>query len=126
MNLRREAAGLNELWSPRVVAQVNDQYVKVAKVRGELTWHRHEHEDELFLVLDGRLTIDYEDHSVELGAGDVHVVPRNTLHFPHCEQECLLALVESVTTRHTGDVVSEQTRSLAEQLSGFEPAGGNA
>lgn len=109
--------GLPDLWSPRVVARVNDQYVKVARVSGELAWHRHEAEDELFCVLRGRLRIEYEGgRAVELGPGDVHVVPRNTLHNPVADGECWIVLVEPVTTKHTGDVVTPLTRTIEEQL----------
>jgi mannose-6-phosphate isomerase-like protein (cupin superfamily) len=115
---RLAAAGaLTETWSPRVVARVNDQYVKVAKVQGMLAWHSHADEDELFLVLAGRLRIEYRDRPhVELAAGALHVVPRGVPHNPVAEQECLLALVETVTTKHTGDVVVDKTRTLEEQL----------
>jgi mannose-6-phosphate isomerase-like protein (cupin superfamily) len=117
VNLTRVLEGVVEHWSPRVVARVNDTFVKVAKVKGELTWHQHDEQDELFLVLQGNLRIEYRDgRSVELGPGDVHVVPRATQHNPVAERECWIALVEPVTTLHTGDVVTEKTRTIAEQL----------
>jgi len=119
VNLEAEAEKLQETWSPRVVGRVNDQYVKVAKLQGEFTWHRHEDEDELFLVLRGALTIRYRDRDdVALSAGDVHVVPRGVLHNPMAVEECWIALVETVTTQHTGDTVDPRTRSIAEQLGG--------
>lgn len=117
-NLETEAGRLAELWSPRVVGRVNDQYVKVAKVKGELAWHKHDDEDELFLILKGRLTIQYEDGEVALGEGDMHVVPRGTMHNPVAAEECWLALVETVTTKHTGDAVTERTRTIEQQLAG--------
>lgn len=110
------AAGLTGLWSPRVIGEVNDAYVKVAKVQGSLAWHRHEGEDELFLVLKGRLRIELEAGPVELGEGEMFVVPKGVLHNPVAEEECHLLLIEPKATRHTGDTVSERTRSLAEQL----------
>ena len=110
------AAGLTELWSPRVIGEVNDAYVKVAKVQGSLAWHRHEGEDELFLVLKGRLRIELEAGPVELGEGELFVVPKGVLHNPVAEEECHLLLIEPKATRHTGDTVTERTRSLAEQL----------
>jgi mannose-6-phosphate isomerase-like protein (cupin superfamily) len=113
---RHIAAGLAELWSPRVIGEVNHAYVKVAKVHGSLAWHRHDHEDELFLVLQGRLRIELEAGPVELGEGELFIVPAGVLHNPVAEEECLLLLLEPKTTRHTGDVVTERTRSLAEQL----------
>ncbi|MET0718843.1 MAG: cupin domain-containing protein [Pseudoxanthomonas sp.] len=113
---KQAALALNELWSPRVVAEVDDAYIKVAKVHGSLAWHSHENEDELFLVLKGRLRIDMEQDSVELGEGDMFVVPKGVRHNPVAEDECHLMLIERKSTLHTGDVVMEKTRSLAEQL----------
>ena len=112
----RLAAALTELWSPRVVAEVDDAYVKVAKVQGTLDWHSHADEDELFLVLAGSLRIELEDGAVELGEGELFVVPKGVRHRPVAEAECRLLLVERKSTRHTGESVTEHTRSLAEQL----------
>ena len=116
VNLRQEAASLDDYWSPRVLGRVNDQYVKVAKIKGDFTWHKHDDEDEMFLVLKGKLRIEYEDGVVDLGEGDFHVVPRGTMHNPVCEEECLVALIETVTTRHTGDKVTSQTKAIEDQL----------
>ena len=114
---RTIAAALTELWSPRVVAEVDDAYVKVAKVKGTLAWHAHEREDELFLVLAGRLRIELEGgDAVDLGEGEMFVVRKGVRHNPVAEDECLLLLIERKSTQHTGDVVTEKTRSLAEQL----------
>jgi mannose-6-phosphate isomerase-like protein (cupin superfamily) len=113
---KQVAASLTELWSPRVIAEVDDAYIKVAKVQGSLAWHSHENEDELFFVLKGRLRIEMESGSVELSEGDMYVVPKGVRHNPVAERECHVMLIERKTTRHTGDVVTEKTRSLAEQL----------
>jgi len=110
------AASLTELWSPRVIAEVDDAYIKVAKVEGTLAWHSHENEDELFLVLKGHLRIEMDDSAVELGEGEMFVVPKGVRHNPVAEQECHLMLIERKSTLHTGDVVTAKTRSLAEQL----------
>jgi len=110
------ASSLTELWSPRVIAEVDDAYIKVAKVHGSLAWHSHDNEDELFLILQGRLRIEMESGAVELDEGEMFVVPKGVRHNPVAEQECLLMLIECKTTQHTGDVVTEKTRSLAEQL----------
>ena len=118
LNLKAEAASLEEYWSPRIVGNVNDQYVKVAKLKGDLAWHKHDMEDELFLILSGELRIEYESHSVTLCEGEFHVVPRGTLHNPVCEEECLVALIETVTTKHTGDLEIDKTKSIEEQLAG--------
>jgi len=117
VNLERAAGALADLWSPKVVARVGDQYVKVAKVQGEFVWHAHESEDELFLVLRGRMRIQLEDGEVTLGPGDAFVVPAGVRHNPVAEEECWLALVEPVGTKHTGDVTTDRTRSIEEQLS---------
>jgi mannose-6-phosphate isomerase-like protein (cupin superfamily) len=115
------AASLTEFWSPRVIAEVDDAYIKVARVKGSLVWHSHDQEDELFLVLAGRLRIELEDGSVELGEGELFVVPKGVRHNPVAEEECLLMLVERKSTQHTGDTVTGKTRSLAEQLQRFTP-----
>jgi mannose-6-phosphate isomerase-like protein (cupin superfamily) len=110
------AASLTELWSPRVIGEVDDAYIKVAKVRGSLAWHSHENEDELFLILKGRLRIELEGSTVELGEGEMYIVPKGVRHNPIAEEECQLMLIERKSTLHTGTVVTEKTRSLAEQL----------
>lgn len=115
-NLRQRASELTEYWSPKVLGLVNDQYVKVAKLKGEFTWHKHDAEDELFLILEGHLCIEYEDHVVELARGDFHVVPKGVMHNPKCEEECLVALIEPVSTLHTGDVIDDRTKTIEEQL----------
>ena len=112
----RVAARLDELWSPRVVAEVDDAYVKVAKVHGTFGWHAHADEDELFLVLKGRLRIEMEAGAVELGEGELYVVPKGVRHNPVAADECHVMLIERKTTLHTGDMVNEKTRSIAEQL----------
>ena len=110
------AAALDELWSPRVIAEVDDAYVKVAKVRGTLAWHSHEKEDELFYVLKGRLRIEMKEQTVEIGEGELFVVPRGVRHNPVAEEECHLLLIERKSTLHTGDAVTAKTRSIADQL----------
>lgn len=115
-------ARLTEYWSPQVVGQVNDQYIKVAKLLGELTWHKHDEEDELFQVIRGQLRIEIRNGNNEkapdvlLQAGEFCVIPRGTLHHPVADQECWIVLIETVTTRHTGDLKTSQTRSIEEQL----------
>ena len=116
ITLKQVAATVSEFWSPRVVGEVDDSYIKVAKVHGSLAWHSHEKEDELFLVLKGHLRIEMEDRSVELGEGDMFIVPKGVRHNPVAEEECHIMLIERKTTSHTGDVLTEKTRSLAEQL----------
>lgn len=113
---RSVAAGLTEHWSPRVVAELDESYVKVAKVHGSLTWHSHQNEDELFYILKGTLAIEMEERTVVLNEGDAFVVPKGVRHNPVAEQECLIMLIERKSTLHTGTVVNEKTRTVAEQL----------
>ena len=110
------AAALVEFWSPRVIGEVNDTYIKVAKLHGSLAWHSHEEEDELFLVLKGHLRIELEGGAVELGEGEMYIVPKGVRHNPVAEEECEIMLIERKSTRHTGAVATEKTRSLADQL----------
>jgi mannose-6-phosphate isomerase-like protein (cupin superfamily) len=100
-----------------VITQVNDQYVKVAKLLGEFVWHAHADEDELFQVIYGTLVIQFEDRDdVTLEAGELYVVPRGVRHNPIAAEEVGIVLIETVTTTHTGDVVTERTKSIDEQL----------
>jgi len=110
------AAALTEFWSPRVIGEVDDAYLKVAKVQGSLMWHSHEAEDEMFLVLKGHLRIELEAGAVELDEGELFIVPKGVRHNPVAERECHLLLIERKSTLHTGGVVTEKTRTLAEQL----------
>ena len=107
-------------WTPRVVGQVNDQYVKVAKLLGELVWHAHEAEDDMFLVVSGRLRIQLpDDQEVVLTPGQFYVVPRGVQHNPVADEEVEIVLIETVTTRHTGEVVVEGTVPVEQQVAGF-------
>ena len=117
-NFTQALAGVTEHWSPKVIGRVNDQYVKVAKVKGQLVWHKHDHEDEMFLVVYGRLKIELEGREVVLNPGDFYVIPKNTLHNPVAEEECGLVLIETVSTKHTGDVIYPRTKTIEKQLEG--------
>ena len=110
------AAQLTDYWSPRVVAELDDSFVKVAKVKGTLAWHAHESEDELFYVLKGNLRIEFKGSTVELAEGDTYVVPKGVPHNPVAEEECLIMLIEKKSTLHTGEVITPMTRTIGEQL----------
>jgi len=111
---RAVAESLSELWSPRVIGELDDSYIKVAKVQGTFGWHNHQ--DELFLILAGKLRIEMEAGFVELGEGQMFVVPKGVNHNPIAENECLVMLVERKSTLHTGNAVNDRTRTLADQL----------
>jgi len=118
VNVEATFEDVTDLWSPRVIGRVNDQYVKVAKLQGEFVWHAHEDEDELFFVVRGMMRIQLEDGELTLRPGEFVVVPRGVRHNPIAAEECWVMLIETVTTKHTGDVVTERTRSIESQLGG--------
>ena len=119
ISLEQACSAVAEHWSPRVVGRVNNQYIKVAKVLGEFPWHSHEHEDEMFLVLRGELRIgraEVDGGAVLVRPGEFFVVPRGVRHNTAATEETWIALVETVTTLHTGAEQTPLTRSIADQL----------
>jgi mannose-6-phosphate isomerase-like protein (cupin superfamily) len=114
------AAALEQVtdhWTPRVIGQVNDQYIKVAKLLGELVWHAHDAEDEMFLVVYGNLVIQLEgDQEINLAPGQFFVVPKGVQHNPVAAEEVGIVLIETVTTAHTGSVESERSVPIERQL----------
>lgn len=116
VNIDAALKEVKDYWTPRVVGQVNDQYVKVAKLKGELVWHDHPDEDEMFFVVYGSLKIEFEDRTVVLGPGEFCIVPKKTRHNPVAEEECGIMLIETVSTQHTGDLVMERTVPIEAQL----------
>ena len=115
-NILNEFDRISEYWAPIIVAEVNDSYVKIAKVKGDFVWHTHDDEDELFHVVKGSLTINYEGSAEVLKEGEMHVVKKGLRHFPQAEEECWIMLIEQKTTKHTGSTVSPLTKSLEEQM----------
>ena len=103
-------------WHPRIIAQLDMYYVKLAKVKGEFVWHNHQNQDEMFLVLSGQLTIKMRGGDVQLKEGDVYIVPRGVDHCPEAEEEAAILLLERVDTPHTGDAVSRQTITTADWI----------
>jgi len=100
---------IQQYWSPRIAGELNDSYVKLAKLKGEFVWHHHENEDELFLVVKGNLTIRLRDRDLRLGEGDFVIIPRGVEHCPVAEEEVHVLLLEPKTTRNTGNVENERT-----------------
>lgn len=109
INLNEKLSKFSEHWSPRIIAQMNDYHFKVAKVQGEFVWHSHADTDEVFVVLNGRLEIQFRQGSVVLKEGEMYVVPKGVEHKPVAESECHILLVEPAGTVNTGDVVDERT-----------------
>jgi mannose-6-phosphate isomerase-like protein (cupin superfamily) len=112
VDLAAKLAAFTERWSPRLVAELNGQHVRLAKLEGDFVWHHHAAEDELFLVLAGRLLLDLRDpdeRTVELGPGQLFVVPRGTEHRPRAPEETHVLLFEPAATRNTGQLENELT-----------------
>ena len=109
VNLNEKLALFSEHWSPRIVGELNGQHVKLVKLKGEFVWHHHEHEDELFLVLKGSLTIRLRDGDVVLNEGEFFIVPRGIEHQPVAEEEVHVLLFEPASTLNTGNVRNERT-----------------
>ena len=109
INLAEKLELFREQWSPKVVAQMNDHHIKLVKLHGDFVWHKHENTDELFLVLEGNMRIDFQECSVALGCGEMIVVPRGVLHKPYAEQECHTLVIEQIGTVNTGDAGGHKT-----------------
>jgi mannose-6-phosphate isomerase-like protein (cupin superfamily) len=111
INLQQKFSLFSDHWHPRIIGELNSQLVKIAKVKGEFIWHSHENEDELFLVIEGTLWIDFRDKTVELNPGEMIIVPRGVEHRPRTEGEVKIMLFEPAATLHTGDVQHELTQN---------------
>ncbi|MDF1694569.1 MAG: cupin domain-containing protein [Saprospiraceae bacterium] len=109
INLIEKFNLISEYWSPRIITELNGQQIRLAKVKGELIWHSHEREDEMFYVLKGKIKLLLEDQEVIINEGEVFVVPRGVKHKPIAEEECWVVLFEPAETKHTGDQFCEQT-----------------
>jgi mannose-6-phosphate isomerase-like protein (cupin superfamily) len=103
VNLAQKLRLFDEHWQPKIVARINDNDVRIVKVKGEFVWHKHENTDDFFLVLQGHLTIQLRDRNVELDAGELFVVPRGVEHCPHADEEASVLLIEPAGTINTGD-----------------------
>jgi len=107
---------IDEYWTPRIIAELNNQYVKLAKLKGEFIWHDHENEDELFYIVKGQLQLKFKDRDdVFLSEGEIFVVPAGVEHLPIAEEECWVMLVEPRSTTHTGSTQNERTVQIEDQ-----------
>jgi mannose-6-phosphate isomerase-like protein (cupin superfamily) len=114
VNLDAMLTRFAEHWSPKTIARVNDYDVRIVKVQGEFTWHRHNDTDEFFLVIHGQLTIQMRDRNVVLAPGELFVVPRGVEHCPHADAEAAVLLFEPSTVINTGDAGGELTAEVEE------------
>jgi mannose-6-phosphate isomerase-like protein (cupin superfamily) len=109
VNLAQKFNLFQEYWSPKIVGELNDSYVKLAKLKGEFVWHHHDTEDELFLVIKGRLLIKLRDRDILLEEGEFAIIPRGVDHLPIAEEEAHVLLLEPKTTLNTGNTQNERT-----------------
>jgi mannose-6-phosphate isomerase-like protein (cupin superfamily) len=116
VNLNERFEVFEGRWSPKIVGELNGQYVLLAKLKGEFLWHQHETEDELFLVIKGQMAIRLRDQDVILKEGEFFIVPRGVEHMPVAEEEAHVLLFEPISTAHTGDVRSEKTVDEYERI----------
>lgn len=116
VNLAQKFSLFQEPWSPKIVGELNDSYVKLAKLKGEFVWHHHEHEDELFLVVSGKLLLKFRDRDIWLEPGELLIIPRGVEHLPVAQEEVEIMLLEPKSTLNTGNVQGERTVSKLEWL----------
>jgi mannose-6-phosphate isomerase-like protein (cupin superfamily) len=116
VNLSDKFSLFDEHWSPKIAGEVNDSYVKLVKLQGDFVWHKHDEEDEMFLVVKGSITIRLRDGDVRLGAGEFVIIPRGVEHMPVAQEEAHVILFEPKTVLNTGDVRNERTREVLSRV----------
>lgn len=116
VNLTEKFSLITKQWDPKIIAQLNDYHLKIAKIQGEFVWHSHPETDEVFLVVDGSLTIQLRDGDLHLKSGELCVIPKGVDHKPTAEQECQILMVEPSGTLNTGDAGGERTIETAEWI----------
>ena len=116
VNIAQKFDQIHEYWKPYIGAELNGQYVKLDKLKGEFVWHHHEHEDELFLVVKGHFRMELRDRHIWLEEGEFLVVPRGVEHRPVADEECWILLFEPASTLNTGNVVNERTLRELERV----------
>mgnify|MGYP001233067259 CR=1 FL=1 len=109
VNIKEKLLKFSDLWSPKIIAEMNDYQFKLVKIEGEFVWHNHEDTDEVFIVIDGNMRIEFEDDTVELTEGDMYVVPKGVNHKPSSESLCNIMLVEPRGVVNTGETSSNMT-----------------
>jgi mannose-6-phosphate isomerase-like protein (cupin superfamily) len=116
VNLTEKLGLFDDLWSPKIIGELNDSHVKLVKLKGEFVWHHHDAEDEMFLVVKGRLLIKLRDRQIELEEGEFVIIPRGVEHLPIAEEEAHVLLLEPKSTLNTGNVTNERTVENLEQI----------
>ena len=110
VNVHQKLSLINEYWSPKIIGELNDHQIKIAKLKGEFIWHKHDHEDEMFYIIDGELTIEFRDRKLHLTPGEFCIVPKGVEHRPIAKDEVSIILVEPASTLNTGNIVGDRTK----------------
>lgn len=116
VNVEQKLAQFSDYWNPRIVGELNGQYIKLVKFIGEFIWHKHDNEDELFFVIKGKFKMELRDKTIELSEGDFIIIPKGTEHRPVAEQEVHVLLFEPATTLNTGDKRNQLTKDVLEKI----------
>ena len=116
INIDQKLSLFNDHWNPRIIGELNKQHVKLAKIKGEFIWHKHDHEDEMFLVLKGTLKIEFRDRTETIQENEIIIVPKGVEHKPIAEEEVSIMLFEPATTINTGALENERTRKNLESI----------
>jgi mannose-6-phosphate isomerase-like protein (cupin superfamily) len=116
VNLAQKLSTFNEHWKPKIVGELNGQFVKLVKFKGEFLWHHHDNEDEMFYVVKGQFTMRFRERNVVVREGEFIIVPRGMEHMPVADEECQIVLFEPATTLNTGNVQSERTVPVLERI----------
>lgn len=116
VDLKEKFSLFNEFWKPKIAGELNGQYVKLAKLKGEFVWHHHDNEDELFMVIKGKLTIKLRDQDITLNEGQFFIIPRGVEHLPVAKEECHIMLFEPKSVLNTGNIKSEKTVERPETI----------
>ncbi len=116
INLAKKFAAFQDHYRPKIVAELNENYIKAVKLKGEFVWHHHDNEDEMFLVVKGTLRMKFRDHESVIGPGEFIIVPKGVDHLPIADEEVSVILIEPKTTLNTGNVTNERTVSQLERI----------
>lgn len=116
INVPHKLSQVTEYWTPKIIEQINDYHIKVAKFKGEFTWHDHKDTDEVFMVIEGEMKILFNDGHVDLKSGEIYVVPKGVIHKPVADVECHVLLIEPEGTINTGNVLNAQTASNSDWI----------
>ena len=109
INIKEKLIKINEYWSPKVIAEMNNYQFKLAKVKGEFIWHSHDSTDEVFIIIDGKMNIELRDETIKLSKGEIYVVPKGVEHKPYAEKECQIMLIEPKGVVNTGKIKNKYT-----------------